>query len=278
MLVAACSQGEGEGRITGTLEVPNCWSGAFELSPDFFGAVPYRESLQLRIQSGSDNQNFSDGVSILINDIGKIRPGSGGGAGRYKEALVVDMPPEVTPPGVPIEATPEPALVGMTLYLQRSCRTQNVTLHAVQEVAIPNDGSCVANAVMGGDPTQGCDPTKESPAGLGNGRSVIAFTSVANGKLDEETAAERLTSGCFDVYLADPRDSPQSAVGAPHDAAATSKGPSRSSSSEAAPHNRFRSLSGKRLRRRQGCFGLQDGTHAPPRPRHPILARRSEPR
>lgn len=214
ILASACSQGEGEGRITGTLNVPNCWSGAFELSPDFFGAVPYRESLQLRIQSGSDNQNFSDGVSVLIHDIGKIRPGAGG-PGRYKEALVVDDPPEVTPPGVPIEATPDPALVGMTLYLQRSCRTENVTLHAVKEVAIPNDGTCVANAVLGADPTTGCDPSKESPAGLGNGRSTIAFTSIANGRLDEETAAERLTEGCFDVYLADPRDASTNAVGAP---------------------------------------------------------------
>lgn len=216
VLVAACSQGEGEGRITGTLEVPNCWSGAFELSPDFFGAVPYREGLQLRIQSGSDFQNFSDGLSILVYDINKVRPDPGRGfAGRYKEPLAVDLPPEVTPPGVPVEAKADPALVGMTLYLQKSCRTENVTLHVVDEVAIPNDGSCVANAVMGADPTQGCAADKESPAGVGSGRSIISFTSLANGRLDEETAAERLTEGCFDVYLADPRDAPPGGLGPP---------------------------------------------------------------
>jgi hypothetical protein len=214
LLVAACSQGEGEGRITGTLNVPNCWSGAFELSPDFFGAVPYREGLQLRIQSGSDFQNFSDGVSILIYDINKIRPGPDG-PGKYKQSLTVDLPPEVTPPGTPVIAEADPALVGMTLYLQKSCRTENVALHAVREVSIANDGSCAANAVMGADPTQGCDPTKESPAGIGSGRSVIAFTSVANGKLDEETAAERLTAGCFDVYLTDPRDGSPGGLGPP---------------------------------------------------------------
>lgn len=212
----ACSQGEGEGRITGTVNVPNCWSGAFELSPDFFGAVPYREGLQLRIQSGSDFQSFSDGLSILIYDITKVRPDpTKGFPGRYREPLSVDLPPEVTPPGVPIEAKPDPALVGMTLYLQKSCRTQNVTLHGVQEVSIANDGSCVADAVMGADPTQGCAPDKESAAGVGSGRSVIAFTSVANGKLDEETAAERLTAGCFDVYLADPREEAPGGLGPP---------------------------------------------------------------
>ncbi len=215
-LSPACSQGEGEGRITGTLNVPNCWSGAFELSPDFFGAVPYKQSLQLRIQSGSDYESFSDGISILLYDITKIRPDpSTGFPGRYKEPLTVDLPPEVTPPGVPIEANPDPAIVGMTLYLQKTCRTANVALHAVREVSIANDGSCVASAVMGADPTQGCAPDKESPAGVGSGRSVIAFTSVANGQLDEETAAERLTAGCFDVYLADPRDEAPGGLGPP---------------------------------------------------------------
>ncbi|MDB4995449.1 MAG: hypothetical protein JWM74_2881, partial [Myxococcaceae bacterium] len=51
-LVPACSLGEGQGVITGTLNVPNCWSGKFDLHPDFFAGVPYRDSLTLRIQNG----------------------------------------------------------------------------------------------------------------------------------------------------------------------------------------------------------------------------------
>jgi hypothetical protein len=210
----ACSQGEGEGRITGTLNVPGCWSGAFELMPDFYGAGPYREGLQLRLQGGSDFESFSDGISILLYDITKLRPDPARGfPGRYREPLAVDLPPEVTPPGVPIKPTPDPALVGMSLYLQKSCRTQTVTLHVVEEVTIANDGSCGANAVMGADPTQGCAADKQAAAGIGTGKSLITFTSIANGKLDEETAAERLTAGCFDVYLADPRDASPSVVG-----------------------------------------------------------------
>jgi len=216
IIVPSCSQGEGEGRITGTLNVPDCWSGGFELSPDFFGAVPYREGLQLRIQSGSDFQNFSDGVSILLYDIDKIRPDPAASSpGMYGQPIKVTLPPEVTPPGVPIEAKPDAPLVGLTLYLQKSCRIQNVTLHAVEEVTIPDDGSCTAGAVVGADPTQGCSPTAESPAGAGSGKSLIAFTSVANGKLDEETAAQRLTAGCFDVYLADPREVAPGGLGPP---------------------------------------------------------------
>src|SRR5687767_8301434 len=73
----ACSQGEGEGRIGGTLNVPNCWTGAFELAADFFAAIPYREGMLIRVQSGSDFQNFSDGMTILLYDLTKVRPDAG---------------------------------------------------------------------------------------------------------------------------------------------------------------------------------------------------------
>lgn len=202
----ACSQGEGNGSIKGTLNIPDCWNGAFDLDPDFFAAVPYREtSLTIRIQRGSDFQNFSDGISILASDITKIRP-SKDNPGKYGQALRVDIPPEVTPPGTPVVADPDPALVSFALYLQRSCKTQTVTLNAVDEVTIPSDGTCTADAMRGADPTQGCAVDKDAPGGVGSGKSLIAFTSLANGKLDEEDAAQRLNQGCFDIYLADPRD------------------------------------------------------------------------
>ena len=212
----ACSQGEGDGQITGTLNVPNCWTGAFQLNPDFFAAVPYRETLQLRIQNGSDFETFSDGVSILLTDISQIRPDpSNGFPGRYGQPQKVALPPEVTPPGVPVKADPDPALVNMSLYLQKSCTTQNVALFAVDEVSIPTDGTCTAPAQAGADPTVGCDPNKSAADGVGSGRSLIAFTHVFDGKLDEPTAAERLTSGCFDVYLADPREVAPGGLGPP---------------------------------------------------------------
>jgi hypothetical protein len=216
LALPSCSQGEGSGKVTGTLNVPNCWTGPFQLDADFLAGVPYREGLQLRIQSGSDFQSFSDGLSILLYDITKVRPDPANGfAGRYGQALEVDLPPEVTPPGVPVQADPDPALVAMNLYLQKSCRTQNVTLHAVEEVSIPTDGTCDAAPLTGADPTTGCDPGKAAPAGVGSGRSLIAFTHVFDGKVDEAEAAERLTAGCFDVYLADPREVAPGGLGPP---------------------------------------------------------------
>jgi hypothetical protein len=210
----ACSQGEGEGSIAGKLDVPNCWAGDFALNADFFAAVPYRQGMLLRIQNGSDFQNFSDGMTILLNDINQIRPDPARQSpGRYGQPLRVDLPNEVTPPGVPVTPDPDPALVNVTLYLQRSCRTQAVTLQAVDVVDV-SEGTCTVAPMMGADPSQGCAPDKEAAEAADTGRSIIAFTSVANGRLDEETAAERLNAGCFDIYLADPRE-PALAPGAP---------------------------------------------------------------
>jgi hypothetical protein len=213
--MAACSQGEGEGRVTGSLNVPNCWTGDFELNPDFFAAVPYRRGLVLRIQNGSDFQNFSDGLTILLYDIDQVRPGGATASGKYGEALRVSLPPEVTPPGTPVKPDPNPALVSAALYLQKSCGTQTATLQAVDEVTIAPT-TCRVAPMMGADPNQGCDPQKQAPEDVGAlGRSVIAFTSVANGKVDEETAAERRIAGCFDIYFADPREGAPGGLGPP---------------------------------------------------------------
>jgi hypothetical protein len=212
----ACSQGEGSGNIVGTLDIPDCWTGAFNLHPSFLAAVPYRESTTLRIQSGSDFETFSDGLSILIRDRNKIRPDPKAGfAGQYGQALRVDLPPGVAAPGTPVQPDPDPALVSMALYLQRTCRTRTVTLDAVDEVTLPSDGTCTAQGLEGADPAQGCAPGKAAPAGVGTGKSTIAFTAISNGKLDEETAAERLNAGCFDVYLADPREAQPGGQGPP---------------------------------------------------------------
>lgn len=212
----ACSQGEGTGRVSGTLNVPQCWTGPFELEPDFLAGVPYREGLQLRIQSGSDFQTFSDGLSILIYDITKLRPdAAANNPGKLGQAIPVDIPPEVTPPGVPVKPKAEPANVSLALYMGKSCRTQNVALHAVDEVTIPTDGTCTAKPVLGADPSTGCNPTAAAPEGVGNGKSLIAFKHVFNGKVDEPQASEKLTEGCFDVYLADPREVDPGGLGPP---------------------------------------------------------------
>ena len=66
-LASACSLGDGEGEISSDkLIVAGCWNGQFQLTPDFFAAVPYRRTLTLRIQHGGDTEEVSDGVIILV--------------------------------------------------------------------------------------------------------------------------------------------------------------------------------------------------------------------
>jgi hypothetical protein len=203
-LVAACSAGQGTGIVKGQLNVPDCWSGKFDLQPDFFAVVPYRTSLTFRIQRGSDTNTFSDGLSILVDDTSKIRP-SADSPGEYGQPLAVDIPASVTPPGVPLRSDPNPAPVHFVLYMQKSCQTQQVALYGMKEVTLPADATCdVQDAVDAADPATGC--TSSAAPGPGSGKSTIAFTSLFDGDPQESSAAARFNKGCFDIYLADPRD------------------------------------------------------------------------
>jgi hypothetical protein len=232
--VPACSLGEGHGAIGGTLNIPNCWSGKFDLNPDFFAGVPYRDSLTLRIQNGGDFQTFSDGFSILVDDVHAVR-GDNGRPGLLGQALSVSLSPEVTPPGVPVKAIADPASVHLALYLQKSCRTQNVAVHALDAVSLNPDGTCdplpegdippicgAAAQPDGGAPTDGGAPPVDSgaPALDGGasgrvGRSTITFLHLFDNIPEEANAAERLNEGSFDVYLADPREVCPGGLGPP---------------------------------------------------------------
>lgn len=74
LLSTGCSLGQGEGEVhSDKLIARDCWDRAYDLQPDFFAAVPYRDTLQIRVQRGNDLQEVSDGLAILIDDIKEIR-------------------------------------------------------------------------------------------------------------------------------------------------------------------------------------------------------------
>ncbi len=185
-LTTGCSfVGEGEGEVTSAaLGVPDCWQGLYDLEPDFFAAVPYRDTLQIRIQRGSDLEEVSDGVAVLVNEVSAVRPtncvldsecSSGDCAGgictgpdQRGTALEVGLPPKLLAeiaPGVPQGAPPP---VSMALYLQFSCHNQNAVLYAMS-------GTITFDALFSGDP-------------------------------NESEGAEKLTDAYFSVIIADPRD------------------------------------------------------------------------
>ena len=167
---SACAVGAGAGEVkSDRLNLQSCWDGPFDLGPNFFAGVPYRESFQIRIQRGDDVEEVSDGLSVLIDDVHEIR-GDNGMASLLGIPLEVGLPPEVTPPGVPITPSASPPKVSMALYLHNTCFQTNSALYAV-----------------GG---------------------VITFESLFNGDPNETNAEQKLTSAVFEVDVADPRNQP----------------------------------------------------------------------
>jgi hypothetical protein len=141
LLLAACSLGEGEGHVSSNqLLVEGCWGGQFDLGPDFFAAVPYRNTLNIRVQHGGDLEEVSDGMTVLVDDIDRVEASLG-------TPLAVGQPPGVTPPGVPVVRNPDPPIVHATLYLHHACHAQNSALYSV-------GGTIVFHSIFDGDPNE----------------------------------------------------------------------------------------------------------------------------
>ncbi len=166
----------------------------YDLLPNFFAAIPSQNTLQMRIQRGTDITELSDGLALLITDVAEIRAAlkarrdaamaAGATEDEALETAFVDvpvaLPPGVTTSGAPV--SPEPPCdaavklctvtpVAMSLYLQKSCHNQNTMLYAVS-------GFVRFNSLFSGDPT-------------------------------EPSAAEKLTYvSHFDITVGDPRDAP----------------------------------------------------------------------
>jgi hypothetical protein len=85
VIAPGCSLGQGTGEVkSDKLFAHDCWGHAdagpsamlddgYDLKPDFFAAIPYRSTLEIRVQRGNDLQEISDGISVLVDDVPKIR-------------------------------------------------------------------------------------------------------------------------------------------------------------------------------------------------------------
>jgi hypothetical protein len=275
-LASACSgSGDGTGCASGTLNIDNCWAGAFDLKPNFFAAIPADGSLLIRVQNGSDYESFSDGIAFVIEDISTIRgdplsdgtpqpsllcpcnasssqcpgPDAGGSAcpacsvgSPTAHRLIVGLPPSVTAPGVPVEPTADPSIVHATLYLQHSCRTQNLALYALAAVTLNPDGTCLppdgapsptscgGPATLSGDggaiaAVSGDGGAIAAASGDGGataptappviGTSTISFHDLFDGNEAESSAQQRLSYADFDLYFGDPREGCPGGLGPP---------------------------------------------------------------
>ncbi len=164
---AACSLGDGTGDVrSDSLFAESCWEGAYDLRPDFFAAVPFRNALEIRVQRGGDLEDRSDGITVLIDDIADIR------ANHLNQPVAVALPRGVSPPGVPVGALcpadgcPESG-VHATLYLLNSCHNENTVLYGLS--------------------------------------GTVTFTELFSGDPNEKDAAKKLTAADFDIMVGDPQ-------------------------------------------------------------------------
>ncbi len=130
LLASACSQGAGDGAVQNVpnknLFIHDCWNGPFSLQPTFFGANPFSENeMAIRVQRGDDNEEVSDGLSVMVNDVQTIRTQD------LNQPLNVGLPPGVSPPGIPLKLNPNPPLVSLTLYLHDTCHLQNGAIYSI---------------------------------------------------------------------------------------------------------------------------------------------------
>lgn len=166
LTVVGCTTGEGSGEVTSErLYVEDCWEGAFDLRPTFFGAnafdTGHRRELFLRVQRGDNTEEVSDGVMLVVRDVEAIR--EAGPAASFR----LGLPAGVSPPGIPVVANPDAPQISLALYLMDSCQAQNAVLYSI-------DGT-------------------------------IRFNSIFSGDVNEDSADDRLTDAEFDAQVTDPR-------------------------------------------------------------------------
>jgi hypothetical protein len=71
LLVAACTAGAGDGRVWGSLYLPECGvvDDDYDMGVDFFAASYFENTLQVRLQHGGQDQARTDGVVIQVRDV-----------------------------------------------------------------------------------------------------------------------------------------------------------------------------------------------------------------
>ncbi len=150
---SACAVlGEGDGQVhSDALYAADCWNGPFELAPDFFGAVPFRETLHIRIQRGSDLQEVSDGLEVLVNELGSLR------ANELGKPIEVGLAPQLFKEIAPGLADGPAPRISVALNLQNSCHSQNVALFGLR-------GSVTFAALFSGDPNESVGSEKLTDA------------------------------------------------------------------------------------------------------------------
>jgi hypothetical protein len=227
--LAGCSLGQGSGSVTSDdLFAHECWGAllpdggidgdVYDLRPDFFAAIPYRDTQMIRVQRGNDIQEVSDGILVVIDDVPKIReairgtPVIGGGA---TDAGATDAgdPDAGDPDAGASSAAPRCA------PLDADAGVPGPLPPNTYQVAIPS-GVTPPGSPAVPPPDLLADPPIVHLAlflhrSCHNQNTVLyavsgtmTFKALFSGDPNESQASEKLTEATFDVQVGDLRDVP----------------------------------------------------------------------
>ena len=249
----SCTQGEGTGAASGTLDVFDCWTGSFNLHPDFFAAVPSSpgDAMQIRIENGGDYETFSDGIAFLCGRCGRnprrsrVRRQPASEPSRNSGGRATGRSDAARRPG---PSRGQPIDRARIALFNASCRTQNVALYAMSQLVarrrqlrgagrrralagrgwtVASDADVVTDADLDGTPVASMNGADASVAlatepGAGEagpssptGTSTIVFSSLFDGNPAETNAQQRLSDAQFDLDFADPREVCPGGLGPP---------------------------------------------------------------
>ena len=215
-----CSVGQGEGGVSSDrLLAKDCWCSGFSLSPNFFAAVPYRETVQMRIQRGTDLTETSDGLSVLVNDVKRIR-GESEGESLLGKPIAVTLPRHIEilgggrewDPGLgctplPGEANSDAGADAGSGILQSAwpmpCDTSKLPPEQPGEVVFDDPDHPLVHLSL--YLQQSCHNQNVVLYAL---RGRILFTSLFSGDPNEQVGSERYSQAVFDVEVGDLNDTP----------------------------------------------------------------------
>lgn len=73
LLCGSCSVGHGQGEISGTVSIPGCRNGPYDLGPSVFFGEAIEQLLKIRVQRGSDLEVKSDGLAVLVTNANLVK-------------------------------------------------------------------------------------------------------------------------------------------------------------------------------------------------------------
>jgi hypothetical protein len=220
-----CSLGQGTGDVkSDALFARDCWGKAtdathaegapYDMQPDFFAAVPYRSTLQIRVQRGTDITEVSDGLAVLIDDIDKVRAGIA--AAQALDGGTVDAGGDAGDAGVASDAgdAGDPADAGDPDGGTPAASGPATFRVALPVGVVPPGSPSVLPPDLAADPPivhmslyleRSCHNQNTVLYGVDG---TITFKALFDGDPNEISAEQKLTDATFDVQLGDLRDTP----------------------------------------------------------------------